>query len=76
MRPDVGCTAAGTMNGVILANLVPTVPFVVLVMTPFIEQIDCRAGQVLVRFLSASFWAYSQRWQAALGRPAPGGQCS
>jgi putative spermidine/putrescine transport system permease protein len=33
---------AGTMNGVILANLVPTVPFVILVMTPFIEQIDPR----------------------------------
>ncbi len=32
----------GTMSGVILANLVPTVPFVVLVMTPFIEQIDPR----------------------------------
>jgi putative spermidine/putrescine transport system permease protein len=31
---------AGTMNGVILANLVPSIPFVVLVMTPFIEQID------------------------------------
>lgn len=30
----------GTLYGVILANLVPTVPFVVLVMTPFIEQID------------------------------------
>lgn len=30
----------GTMWGVILANLVPSVPFVVLVMTPFIEQID------------------------------------
>jgi putative spermidine/putrescine transport system permease protein len=30
----------GTMSGVILANLVPTVPFVILVMTPFIEQID------------------------------------
>jgi putative spermidine/putrescine transport system permease protein len=30
----------GTMIGVILANLVPTVPFVILVMTPFIEQID------------------------------------
>jgi putative spermidine/putrescine transport system permease protein len=30
----------GTMTGVILANLVPTVPFVILVMTPFIEQID------------------------------------
>ena len=31
---------AGTMTGVILANLVPAVPFVILVMTPFIEQID------------------------------------
>jgi len=31
---------AGTINGVILANLVPSVPFVVLTMTPFIEQID------------------------------------
>jgi putative spermidine/putrescine transport system permease protein len=33
---------AGTIAGVILANLVPTVPFVVLVMTPFVEQIDPR----------------------------------
>ena len=32
----------GTLSGVILANLVPTVPFVVLVMMPFIEQIDPR----------------------------------
>ena len=32
----------GTETGVILANLVPAVPFVVLVMTPFIEQIDPR----------------------------------
>lgn len=31
---------AGSLPGVILANLVPTVPFVVLVMIPFIEQID------------------------------------
>jgi putative spermidine/putrescine transport system permease protein len=31
---------AGTLNGVILANLVPSIPFVVLVMTPFVEQID------------------------------------
>ena len=30
----------GTLLGVIAANLVPTVPFVVLVMIPFIEQID------------------------------------
>ena len=32
----------GNMSGVILANLVPTVPFVVLVTIPFIEQIDPR----------------------------------
>jgi putative spermidine/putrescine transport system permease protein len=31
---------AGTLPGVILANLVPALPFVILVMTPFIEQID------------------------------------
>ena len=31
---------AGTIWGVILANLVPAAPFVILVMTPFIEQID------------------------------------
>ncbi|MSP87228.1 MAG: ABC transporter permease [Alphaproteobacteria bacterium] len=35
-------TLGGTMWGVVLANLVPTVPFVVLVMMPFIEQIDPR----------------------------------
>jgi putative spermidine/putrescine transport system permease protein len=33
---------AGTIWGVILANLVPTVPFVILVMIPFVEQIDPR----------------------------------
>jgi putative spermidine/putrescine transport system permease protein len=33
---------AGSMSGVILANLVPAVPFVILVMIPFIEQIDPR----------------------------------
>lgn len=32
----------GSILGVVLANLVPTVPFVVLVMIPFIEQIDPR----------------------------------
>jgi len=30
----------GTLWGVILSNLVPALPFVILVMTPFIEQID------------------------------------
>ena len=54
---------AGTLVGVILANLVPAVPFVVLVMTPFVEQIDpniesaarmCGAGtgRVLTRVLT------------------------
>lgn len=33
---------AGTMWGVIVANLVPTVPFTVILMIPFIEQIDPR----------------------------------
>jgi putative spermidine/putrescine transport system permease protein len=33
---------AGSIWGVIIANLVPTVPFVVLIMIPFIEQIDPR----------------------------------
>ena len=33
---------AGSMSGVVLANLVPTVPFVILVMIPFIEQIDTK----------------------------------
>jgi putative spermidine/putrescine transport system permease protein len=32
----------GNLSGVILSNLVPAVPFVVLIMMPFIEQIDQR----------------------------------
>ena len=33
---------AGNLSGVVLANLVPSVPFVILTMTPFIEQVDPR----------------------------------
>jgi putative spermidine/putrescine transport system permease protein len=33
---------AGTMGGVIIANLVPAVPFTVVLMIPFVEQIDPR----------------------------------
>jgi putative spermidine/putrescine transport system permease protein len=33
---------AGTMWGVVVANLVPAVPFVILVMIPFVEQIEPR----------------------------------
>lgn len=54
---------AGSVTGVVLANLVPSIPFVVFIMTPFIEQIDpkiehaarmCGAGTmtVLARILS------------------------
>ncbi|MGW4462597.1 ABC transporter permease [Micromonospora sp. NPDC004704] len=54
---------AGHLSGVVLANLVPSVPFVILTMTPFIEQIDpaieraarmcgARTGQVFVRILA------------------------
>ncbi len=38
LREGVG----GTLTGVIVANLVPSVPFVILTMTPFIQQIDPR----------------------------------
>jgi putative spermidine/putrescine transport system permease protein len=31
-----------TMQGIVLANLVPAVPFVVLILIPFVEQIDQR----------------------------------
>jgi putative spermidine/putrescine transport system permease protein len=54
---------AGHMSGVVLANLVPSVPFVILTMTPFIEQIDpaieraarmcgARTWQVFLRILA------------------------
>jgi putative spermidine/putrescine transport system permease protein len=54
---------AGNLSGVVLANLVPSVPFVILTMTPFIEQVDpaleraarmCGAGTgaVLTRVLA------------------------
>jgi putative spermidine/putrescine transport system permease protein len=44
---------AGNMSGVVAANLVPTVPFVILVMIPFIEQIDQRI-EAAARVLGAS----------------------
>jgi putative spermidine/putrescine transport system permease protein len=50
---------AGTLAGVILANLVPALPFVVLVMTPFIEQIDPNlesAARVLGANTPRVFW--------------------
>jgi len=45
----------GNLSGVIIANLVPTVPFVVLVMVPFIEQIDPRI-EAAARVFGAGTW--------------------
>jgi putative spermidine/putrescine transport system permease protein len=50
---------AQTLPGVILANLVPSVPFVVLTMTPFIEQIDPKieaAARMCGASTRAVFW--------------------
>jgi putative spermidine/putrescine transport system permease protein len=46
---------AGQMSGVVLANLVPTVPFVILVMIPFIEQIDTKVEQAARVFGANTF---------------------
>lgn len=46
---------AGSMTGVVLANLVPTVPFVVLVMIPFVEQIDQRIEAAARVFGASTF---------------------
>ena len=43
----------GTLAGVVLANLVPAIPFVVLVMIPFVEQIDPRV-EAAARVFGAS----------------------
>jgi len=50
---------AGTIWGVILANLIPAAPFVILVMTPFIEQIDANlesAARVFGASTGRMFW--------------------
>ena len=49
----------GTFWGVVLANLVPAIPFVVLVMIPFVEQIDPRlesAARVFGATTPKLFW--------------------
>ena len=45
----------GTMAGVIIANLVPAVPFVILIMIPFIEQIDPKIEQAARVFGAGTF---------------------
>jgi putative spermidine/putrescine transport system permease protein len=46
---------AGSLYGVIVANLVPTVPFVILVMIPFVDQIDPRV-EAAARVFGAGTW--------------------
>jgi len=58
----------GTFYGVVLANLVPTIPFVVLVMTPFIEQIDPRI-EAAARVFGASTLSLFRRVLAPLLLP-------
>jgi len=58
----------GTFSGVVLANLVPTIPFVVLVMTPFIEQIDPRI-EAAARVFGASTFSLFLRVLAPLLAP-------
>lgn len=45
----------GTLTGVILANLVPSVPFVIFILVPFIEQIDPRV-EAAARVFGAGTW--------------------
>ncbi len=46
---------AGTLPGVVLANLVPAVPFVILIMIPYIEQIDPRVEAAARVFGAGTF---------------------
>jgi putative spermidine/putrescine transport system permease protein len=56
---------ANSLTGVILANLVPSVPFVVLTMTPFIEQIDPKIESA-ARMCGAKTWSVFTRVLAPL----------
>jgi putative spermidine/putrescine transport system permease protein len=50
----------GSLAGVIIVNIVPAMPFVVLIMTPFFEQIDPNLERA-ARTLGASPWRVFRR---------------
>jgi putative spermidine/putrescine transport system permease protein len=50
----------GRLPGVVLANLVPMLPFVILVMTPFVEQIDVNLERA-ARMCGAGTWQVFRR---------------
>jgi putative spermidine/putrescine transport system permease protein len=56
---------AGHLSGVVLANLVPSIPFVILTMTPFIEQVD-PAVERAARMCGAGTWQVFTRILAPL----------
>jgi putative spermidine/putrescine transport system permease protein len=56
---------AGHLTGVVLANLVPSIPFVILTMTPFIEQVD-PAIERAARMCGAPTWQVFLRILAPL----------
>jgi putative spermidine/putrescine transport system permease protein len=60
---------AGTIFGVILANMIPAVPFMILVMTPFIEQIDANLESAARVFGANTFKLF---WHVLLPLLAPG----
>ena len=60
---------AGTIFGVILANMIPAVPFMILVMTPFIEQIDANLESAARVFGANTFQLF---WHVLLPLLAPG----
>jgi len=60
---------AGTIFGVILANMIPAVPFMILVMTPFIEQIDSNLESAARVFGANTFKLF---WHVLLPLLAPG----
>ena len=58
----------GTLTGVILANLVPSVPFVIFILVPFIEQIDPRV-EAAARVFGAGTFALFRRVMVPLLMP-------
>jgi putative spermidine/putrescine transport system permease protein len=59
---------AGSRGGVILANIVPAVPFVIFVLVPFIEQIDENVERA-ARMCGATTWRVFTRVLAPLTVP-------
>ncbi|WP_297443113.1 ABC transporter permease [Acidocella sp.] len=58
----------GTLTGVILANLMPSVPFVIFILVPFIEQIDPRV-EAAARVFGAGTWDLFRRVMVPLLMP-------